>query len=237
LKRSGNFVGTWIDVYTTKRTNMLRQKILDIPTQWDRFDRWATRFQSRSRSIALDLLEKEDVDTPDYLFLLRPTEYQGHVMPPHETDDLGELEVRAKEKISFLRGYFVDISFDGAEFMELKGSFLTQQYQSRCHAAMGFWFKQWEENPRAGAYHGFQGDEISLFALSPKDIDFESVDCVLPFDKIYIRQAGGVPWPELRAKEIKEEIMSDLGMNHRKFAEIDGIGTSMISITFDRDMP
>ena len=208
----------------------------DIQSQWDRFERWVTRFRRTTSSIVDDLTKKELVDTPDYLFLLRWSEYRGLMVPPHECGDLQMLEERAKEKISFLRGYLVDISFDGAEFMALKSSFLTLQYQSRCDSVMGFWFEQWPENSRPGAYHSFQEDEVALFAISPNDIDFESVNNILPFDRIFIKQAGGASWSELKAKEIRQVIKNDLGMSQQQFAKIIGVGSPMISITFNKRM-
>lgn len=213
-----------------------RRPTSDVQAQWDRFERWATRFRRSTSSIVDDLSEKELVDTPDYLFLLRRSEQEGFVEPPHESGDLYALEERAKEKIAFLRGYLVDISFDGAEFMALKSQFLTLQYQSRCDSAMGFWFVQWPGNSRPGAYHSFQEDEVALFAKSPNDIDFESVNNILPFDRIFIRQAEGVPWSEARAREIRQAIKSDLGMGHRQFSKIIGVGSSMLSITFNKHM-
>ena len=183
-----------------------------------------------------DLSEKELVDTSDYLFLLEWSEYEGGLEPPHESGDLRVLEERAKAKIAFLRGYLADISFDGAEFMALKSAFLSLQYQSRCDSAMGFWFEQWPENSRPGVYHSFQGWDVVLFAMSPEDIDFESVNNILPFDRMFVRRAGGAPWAEIEAREIVRAVKDDLGMSRPQFAKIHGVGSSMISITFNKHM-
>ena len=208
----------------------------DIQTQWDRFERWANRFRRATRTLVDELSARDTVDTPDYLSLLQWSEYEGGLVPPHENDELEVLAERAKEKIKFLRGYLVDISFDGAEFMALKSNFLSSQYQSRCDSAMGFWFEQWPENSRPGAYHGFQGWDVVLFAASHKQIDFESVNNILPFDRLFIRQAKGISWSESHARMITRDIKDDLGMSQRQFSKIHGVGSSMISITFNKQM-
>lgn len=208
----------------------------DIQSQWLRFERWATRFRKATSSLVNELSRQELVDTSDYLCLLKWDEYEGVIVPPHELNELDVLRERAEEKIAFLRGYLVDISFDGSQFMAMHSGFLSLQYQSRCDLAMGFWFEQWPTNSRPGGYFGFQGWDVVLFAASPQDIDFESVNNILPFDRLFIRQAKGVPWTEARAREITRRIKDDLGVSPRKFAKIHGVGSSMISITFNKNM-
>jgi len=207
-----------------------------IQAQWDRFDRWAKRYLRKTKELVDDLKARRLVDTPDYLCLLQWAEYKGIFVPPHEIDDLQVLEKRAKEKIEFLRGYLVDISFDGAEFMHIKSKFLPLQYQSKCNSSMGFWFEQWLDNAHPGAYHGYQGFDVVLFASAVSDIDFESVNTILPFDEIFIRQSCGLPWDQARANQVVQEIKADLGMGKRHFIRVDGVGSSLISVTFNKQM-
>ena len=203
-----------------------------IQQQWDRFERWASRFRKSTVRLFDELSERDVIDSQDYLYLLNASELEGAEEAAHEKGSLAVLVERANEKINFLRGYMVDISFDGPEFMALNSRFLTLQYQSRCNSAFGFWFEQWVENPTPGGYHGFQGLDAVLFADSAKDIDFESVRNILPFDTVLVRQPNGAIWSNSQARELVQIIKDDLGLSRRKFFNLDGIGSSLITITF-----
>ena len=48
-----------------------------------------------------------------------------------------ELSTRISQKINFIRGYLMDISFDGPEFMAKHSDFLTLQYPSKCNNFYG----------------------------------------------------------------------------------------------------
>src|SRR5216683_7584696 len=90
---------------------------------WRSFERWAARF------VKLSLAAGSGLHVWKFSELL-----QGQPLTQEE------IRRRACEKIGFLTSYFVEISYDGAEFMEKLGaSALAHQNPSRCNNAFGIW--------------------------------------------------------------------------------------------------
>ena len=133
-------------------------KKVTVEEHWVRFERWAGRYRKACVDQVMDDDHGENEDPSAWLFGASVSELMtmaGGNGPPDFSEDIKR---RLSEKIAFLRGYFVDVSFDGPDFIGKKSSFLTLQYPRRCNNALGFWFEQdIEGKPETGAYPGFQG--------------------------------------------------------------------------------
>ncbi len=125
---------------------------------------------------------------------------------------------RVKAKISFLRGYLVYISYDGAEFMDSQSSFLTLQYPSRCNNVWGIWLEQEvREGMEPGDHFGYDGMEVSIFVKEISGFDFASAHTILPFDRIHLRRPKGARWARQAVEIAIEEIRNDLGFDGLEF--------------------
>lgn len=205
---------------------------MTIQEHWDRFDRWATRYARICQHKINALSAMEYFDFPDYLFACKWYEYGAASFEAGITPEKMRAEVR--NRIRFLRGYFVDVSFDGAEFMDRTTNFLSLQYPSKCNDVMTFWFEQSLESEEIGAYHGFQEYDVSLFCRSPTDIDFESIRNIMPFDRFFVRRPCGAIWDKGSVTELVGTVREDLGLSRRKRLKIRGEDTSVLSINFNR---
>jgi len=136
------------------------------------------------------------------------------------------LEERIKSKIGFIRGYLVDISFDGPVFMSKHSQFLTLQYPSRCENALGIWLEQdLQGDAESGGYFGYQGWDVSLFVNRISDVDMAAVRNILPFDSMWLRKPGSAPWRKEEIKQLTGHLKQDLecdGNLHKMRAGMDG---------------
>lgn len=181
---------------------------------WDKFERWVSRYRKVSLRAIEELLDSEYPDFDGGLFLCKNFElnldliFDFHVLK-------SELSSRVENKISFLRGYLVDISFDGPEFVERHSNFLTQQYPSKCNNAIGVWLEQdLEGNLEAGSYFGFQKFDVSFFCKNIKDVDLASMRSILPFDRMFVRLPKGQTWDATTDKAMLEQIEEDLKFDY-----------------------
>jgi len=159
-----------------------------ISDLWEKFERWARRFRKAAAQGDMALI----------------TGWR-----PALTARLAEKQ--ARKKISFLRGYFVDLSFDGAGYMGDRMQILRWQFPSKQDSAFAIRLAQdTRHNLREGASFHFKGKQMILFARDVGHIDYPSITGVLPFDRIHIRRPRYAPWEAGLAKEVVKIIHEDL---------------------------
>ena len=126
-----------------------------------------------------------------------------------------ELLARLSNKVSFLRGYLVDISFDGPEFMATHSNFLTSQYPSKCNNSIGVWLEQnLEGEIEPGGYFGFREFDVNFFCKSIEEIDLASMRNILSFDRMFIRRPKGRDWDSSSASDILRIVKEDLEFDY-----------------------
>ena len=180
-----------------------------IQQVWDRIERWLRRYTKVARETAREMCDG-GYDEAGNLFASKAFEIGGDALVDFSLTEEDLLE-RIKSKISFVRGYLVDISFDGPVFMSKHSGFLTLQYPSRCERALGIWLEQdLEGEIEAGDYFGFQDFDVSLFVNCISDVDVASMRCILPFDTMRLRKSVGVPWLKQEVKDLTSHLKQDL---------------------------
>ena len=162
---------------------------------WDSFYRWEKRWK-RAVGLAgfgMHIWRCED------LFEFKPE------------IDSEEMLRRIQSKIGFISGYFVDISFDGAGFMEKNGlTMLPLQYPKRCNNSYGIWLVLHDMDlADFGSWH-FHDDQVNIFCSNATELDWFSMRSVLPYDEIFIRSPKGVAWTKKLMHETATEIQDDL---------------------------
>jgi len=189
-----------------------------IQDTWNKFERWSHRYKKVCHKVIKEIIKYDSSDLDKGLFLQNSHEFH---------QDLGyynsesELLTRISRKIDFLRGYLVDISFDGPEFMAQQSDFLTQQYPSRCDNSIGVWLEQSREGDiECGAYFGFQDFDVSFFCKSIKDVDLASMRNILPFDHIIVRRPKNQIWDKISVNNFVQQVNKDLEFDYTYTVEI-----------------
>lgn len=199
----------------------MKNTIQDV---WDRYEAWQRRYRRQCYQIIDEMMEQDYADIFDALFLQRPDElYEDLINDCRLTGE--QLKKRVNNKVNFIRGYLVDISFDGPEYMDKCSRFLSCQYPSRCDNAMALWFEQYLEKVplEPGSYHGFQEFEAQIFCKKIVDVDLASMRSVLPFDTLHARLPKGERWTKETSNKFVSEIRSDLEFDEEQF-EVDLTG-------------
>lgn len=185
-------------------------KDYSVQNVWDSFDRWAHRYRKTCHQTIEEIFDCGYSDFDGGLFLCKQHELNLDLIFDFNITK-SDLYDRITEKINLLRGYFVDISFDGPEFMYLHSRFLNLQYPSKCNNSIGMWFEQdLEGEIDAGAYFGFQGFDANLFCKSIEDVDLASVRNILPYNRMFVRRQKGKPWDTQSANSVLQQIKYDL---------------------------
>ena len=198
----------------------------EIGDQWARFERWATRFRKSAQKFVESKVYLSD---EDMLFVAT----SSGMVNSESGLSWSKIEERVSHKIAFLRGYLVDISFDGPDFMVAKSQFLTNQYPSQCERSFGIWLEQdlGKENLIPGDYFGFQEFEVSIFINRLDDIDFASIRAILPFDRMIIRQPNGVKWTVEDGNAVADHISNDLEDDLFKTGTFD-VASTLLQLDF-----
>jgi len=179
---------------------------------WDNFEKWKDMYTYAMEDEIEKYLEDGYSDS-DFLFIAMCDDLAYDMLEVYI--DLEEvIRDRVQNKIKFLRGYLVDISEDGADFMNNKSKFLSAQLPYKCDNAYGIWLRQGEDNEEAGGYFGYQGNEMNVFCKNIEDIDLASMRNIQPFDKIFIRRPKGEKWTLKKAKEIRQLVKDDLEFDY-----------------------
>ena len=146
-----------------------------------------------------------------------------------------ELETRVCNKLNFIRGYMIDISFDGEQFVDQKSTFLTLQYPDKCNNALGVWLEQdLGDRLETGGYYGFGEFDISFFCKDIADVDLASMRGVLRFNKMYLRRPQGKKWDAESAKDALQKVKNDLEFDYEVDITInDGEYDELLLLHFD----
>jgi len=188
----------------------MTQSIQDV---WDKFERWAYRYKKACENTAAELIDCGYSDHDVGLCLSKWHELNQDFWDLNISES--ELSTRISQKINFIRGYLVDISFDGSEFMAKHSGFLTLQYPSKCNNSMGIWLDQdLEGDIEAGGYFGFQDFDINVFCKSMADIDLASMRNILPFDRMYIRRPKGLVWDKSSICNVVQQVKEDIEFDY-----------------------
>lgn len=191
-----------------------------IQDTWDRFERWASRFKKVCEERIEEMFECGYSDIDGGLFVCKRHEFGGDLLLDC-TVFRSELSERISEKINFIRGYLVDISFDGPDFMARHSKFLSLQYPSQCNNAIGVWLEQdLEVEDEPGGYFRFQGWDVSFFCKEIRDVDLASMRNVLPFDRMFVRRPKGIAWDRASSKKFLRDVKSDLEFDYHVQVEM-----------------
>jgi hypothetical protein len=203
---------------------------------WDKFERWSKRYEKVGQKIIDEMFYQGTSDSNAALFICKSEEIDLDLTIEMNIEQ-DELIDRINRKIAFLRGYLVNISFDGAEFMTKNSGFLACQYPSKCSNAIGVWLEQdLEGDPRPGSHFGFQDFDVSFFSNTLEDVDFASMWSILPFDRMFIRRPKGVNWDKRSVKEVVEIIRSDLRFDYAVKMKVDsGVNRNLLCISVNID--
>jgi hypothetical protein len=176
---------------------------------WQYFERWARRFCERCDQLPivpilstyLEVHMRFDYDADDETLYSEPFSRR-------------ERATRVSDQLGFMRGYFVDISFDQGDFARRVRHTLSNHNNRDWKRGYGFFFHTNDlENAPDGDSHHFSGTNANLFCDEFSDIDFASVMSVLPFDKILVRNHKGRHWTKPQVRKAIADIESDLAFD------------------------
>jgi len=210
---------------------------------WDKFERWQARYK-RTCYKAIDkfIVEDNSYDPmEDHLFLQNWYEYGLDLILDIRLSE-SDLQQRVLNRINFFRGYLVDISYDGAEFMAQHSNFLSLQYPSKCNNAFCIWLEQYLETDdgsdvEPGASFHFQEFEMSFFCKSIEDVDLASMRNILPFDRLFIRRPNWKEWDKESVKIITEQIKADIEADYSVEIEFNkNFSGSLLAMNFTWDI-
>ncbi|MFK5948004.1 MAG: hypothetical protein QM500_04430 [Methylococcales bacterium] len=193
-----------------------------IQDTWNKFERWVSRYKKSCNKTFEEVDERGYSNNNENLFVCKWHEIDQDITMDFNVTET-EISTRVANKISFLRGYLVDISFDGPSFMEYHTNFLTLQYPSRCNNAIGVWLDQdLDGEVELGAYFGFSDFDVSFFCKSIEDVDLSSMRGILPFDRMFIRRQKGIDWDSKSIDKFVEQVKEDLEFDYAVEIKIDG---------------
>jgi hypothetical protein len=176
---------------------------------WQVFERWAKRFGAKAaldERYAYCLSSANDIS---YLF-----EEMSFDLDLNAVKYPSDGRERIRDRISFLRDYFVDISFDGGDFHASVKKLLACQAPRACPVGYTIWLGVSDIGALQpqGTNH-FRGIDTTLFCEEFDDYDFASVMNTAPFDKIFVRNKRGDDWARDEAcaflKSLKHDLASD----------------------------
>jgi hypothetical protein len=199
---------------------------------WKKFERWAKRYKNVCEKAINNMVNNGYYKFEDGLYLSFSKWYE---LNQDLLLDWGvsesELSNRISQKINFLRGYLIDISFDGHEFMTKKSDFFTLQYPSKCNHAIGIWLEQsMEGKVEAGSYFGFQEYDVNIFCKNVADIDLASMRRILPFDRMFLRLPKGKPWNALNISSVLRQVQEDIEFDYQIQAITYFVSNELLSI-------
>jgi hypothetical protein len=177
---------------------------------WDVFERWAKRFKARAavdKRYAYCLSNANEVS---YLF-----ESSGLFdLNLNDLEYPSDAEMRIRDRISFLRDYLVDISFDGGDFHANVKKLLASQAPRACPIGYMIWLGVNDIGALQpqGTLH-FRGVDTALFCKDYNDYDLASVMNIAPFEKIFARNRRGADWSRKDARAFLANLKSDLAFD------------------------
>ncbi|MBE0507576.1 MAG: hypothetical protein IBX50_12825 [Marinospirillum sp.] len=199
---------------------------------WEKFECWKKQYQSVFHKLIEEIMSCGYSDF-DGGFCFR----KWHELNQDLVLDLNvsesELSNRIIDKIQFIKGYLVDIYFDGPDFADKYYNFLEFQCPSKCDNAIGIWLEQdLEGEVEAGSYFGFQGFDMNIFCRSVDDIDLASMRNILPFDRMYLRQPKGKIWDEQSIRSVVQQVKEDIEFDYEVIVTPSNKSEELLSINF-----
>lgn len=176
---------------------------------WQVFERWAKRFEAKAaldERYAYCLSSANDIS---YLF-----ESTAFFLDLNAVEYPSDGRERIRDRIAFLRDYFVDISFDGGDFHANVKKLLACQAPRACPIGYSIWLgvsdlDAWQPQ---GTNH-FRGIDTTLFCEEFDDYDFASVMSIAPFDKVFVRNKRGDDWTRDDARAFIKSLKNDLAFD------------------------
>ena len=186
-----------------------------------KYRQWRDDYYEVCKKAIDEMLENGNAGSDKGLFLCKWNELNHDLIADLSLPE-DELEIRVVNKLNFIRGYMIDISFDGEQFVDEKSTFLSLQYPNKCNDALGVWLEQdLGGKIETGAYFGFQKFDISFFCNDISDVDLASMREVLLFNKIFLRRPKGVNWDTGNANDVYQKIKNDLEFDYEVDITID----------------
>ncbi|WP_140885275.1 hypothetical protein [Muricoccus nepalensis] len=183
--------------------------ILTWPEGWTYFEAWQRGLRKTSDDVILMLYE-------DVRQHLEETsgEGQGMELPAHANK-----KRRLDAQIGFLRGYFVDISFDDPESGKERfgrSVFRVLSAFDKSSLDESYWIffgtNDMEAAPPGDSHH-FDGVEANIFCRNLDDVDFASAMTILPYDRMIVRNKAGKDWSEVQIKRFLQHLKNDLAFD------------------------
>ena len=187
----------------------------------EKYRQWRDSYKKVCDKTIDEMLENRNAGSDNGLFLCKWSELNQDLVADLSLPET-ELETRVVNKLNFIRGYMIDISFDGDQFVDEKSAFLSLQFPDQCNDALGVWLEQdLEDRIETGGYYGFQKFNMSFFCNDIVDVDLASMRGVLRFNKMYLRRPKGVNWDTENAKDVLQKIKDDLEFDYEVDITID----------------
>ena len=181
-----------------------------IDDMWRSFNRWQKRY---SKSV---VSSKAGLHNWKFSELLK-----------EPTLTKTEINRRLHLKFDFFKGYLVDLSSDGPEYMQDHGrKLLTYQYPKRCNSSYGVWLYVADYGKDDFPSIFFSEQEISIFTPDIELLDWASMWSIIPFDYVYIRLPYEQRINPQRLRNYANYICNDL--------DFDGIHCEINSSLFSR---
>jgi len=175
-----------------------------------KYRQWRDGYKQVCDKTINEMLDNGNAGSDNGLFLCKWSELNKDLIADLMLSE-DELETRVVNKLNFIRGYMIDISFDGEQFVGEKSAFLSLQYPDNCRDVFGVWLEQdLGDKNETGAYFGFQEYDVNFFCKNIADVDLASMREVLLFNKMYLRRPKGVNWDTENAKDVYQKIKDDL---------------------------
>ena len=203
----------------------------------EKYRQWRDDYYEVCKKAIDEMLENRNAGSDNGLFLCKWSELGKDLIADLSLPET-ELETRVVNKLNFIRGYMIDISFDGEQFVDEKSAFLSLQYPNKCNDALSVWLEQdLGDKIETGAYFGFQKFDISFFCNDISDVDLASMREVLLFNKIYLRRPKGEKWGAESAKDVLHKIKNDLEFDYEvDITTGDGGYDELLLLRFDNWM-
>ena len=176
---------------------------------WEVFERWAKRFKAKAAVDQRYAYCLSNADEVSYLF-----ESSDLNLDLSDFEYPSNAKGRIRDRISFLRDYLVDISFDGGDFHATVKKLLASQAPRACPVGYMIWLgvNDLDALQPQGTLH-FRGVGTALFCKEFDDYYFASVINVAPFETVFVRNKRGADWSREDAHAFLANLKDDLAFD------------------------
>jgi hypothetical protein len=117
-----------------------------------------------------------------------------------DVNDFNEVEKRCNDKIAFMEAFLGLALLEQPDFESYVKTLLKLQSRTSAPRAYGFWFQQSQS---------FQGSIMSIFCEDAKQVDFDDISSIMPYDEILVRNPRS-NWTAKEAQKLIDYIKWDL---------------------------